>query len=525
MGIDDSIVFGAIDLVSAGIVGLVFIALVVFCVMAAKTWHWINIVFLILTFMAGVGAILGLAQVTKLRTEAVAKAQKAEADAEKAILAADLAIQGDPQSVTYEPGSLRYIDGVLTREMIGRGRVWTRGQVTADGDNRTYTFATARPADFEPLQDVVLYAFQDLNAYGQQQPTNFIGSVRVVSETPGTITLKPEALADFQQYVQPSGTWSLFEKMPLDRRGTFKKAAISIVESTEEVPEELSTFVDSLSDENAELDISMFRDVLQKLFLQPQKFGLDPNSVEYEALIDRFAFDGLSLGTIQNWIDNNSAGRKSPRFEPSPEEIFVKYEFNQPSRQEGYQVDANGSIETDGLFNPLGHAIDPGLHHGGAVQFDKGDTVLVDQRSADGYQRNGTAVPPFASGEDVKEVDRVYIRQVRDFPYEFGDLAFQAAKVDEEIRRVSNSNLVQEQLIQDANAQLAERVRITNDNLSDQMNLQNDLDTINALVDEKTQKVAEMKQLISSLHAKIDAAYNSLMEASIALSREAFAGK
>ncbi len=525
MGIDDSAIIASIDYMSAGILGLAFILLVVFCVLASKTWNWINIVFVILTFMAGVGAIFGLTTVYSLRTKAIAEVDKYEKLAEKTKQEVDEQINGNRSSLTYDPGSLRYINDLLTRELTGRGRVWPSGQIVPDGDNRTFTFSSARPADFDKLQDVVLFAFLDQNVNGQPLPARFIGSVRVIAEAPGTLTLESVALADDQQYVNPTGTWTLFEKMPLDRRGIFRKATIAVVESNTDVPEELKTFANSLKDENEKLDITEFRSVLQSLFLQPQKVGLDPNSLDYEALIDRYAFDGLSMGTIQDWIDNNSAGRKSPRFEPAPEEVFVKYEFTAPSRAEGYQVDANGSIENDGLFNQLGHAIDQGLHHGGVVTFDKGDSVLVDQRSADGYQRNGTPVAPFKNGENVKEVDRIYIRQVRDFPYEFGNLTFQSATADEEIQRVTQSNVVQQKLIDDANAQIEERLRVINDNTADQANLKNDLDTITALAAQKTQEVSELKQTIASLESKIDQLHAELRRVSIALSRKAFAGK
>lgn len=525
MGIDDSVIFAAIDMISAGILGLAFILLVVFCVLASKTWNWINITFVILTFMAGVASIFGLTKVYQLRTKAIAEVEKWQDQAEKAELAAEMQVVGDLASLTYDKGSLRYIESVLTRELAGRGRVWPGGQVVADGNNRTFTFSSARPADFDPLQDVVLFAFLEQDVAGQMHPAGFIGSVRVVSETPGTVTIEPEALADFRQYVTPSSTWSLFEKMPLDRRGTFKKATIAISETNPNAPDILVEFAKSLQDENAELNITQFREVLQQLFLQPQKVGLDPQSVQYEKLIDRYAFDGLSIGTIDNWTDNNSASRKTSRFEPSPEEVFVKYEFLEPSRPEGYQVDANGSVENDGLFNQLGHAIDEGLHHGGAVVFGKGDTVLVDQRSADGYQRNGDPVAPFKNGESVKEVDRIYIRQVRDYPYEFGNLTFQSGTADDEIQRVTQSNVVQQKLIEDANAQITERARVINDQTSDQMNLKGDLDTINALAEVKTQEVASMKQTISSLESKIEIAYQELRKLSIELSRKAFAGK
>jgi hypothetical protein len=121
---------------------------------------------------------------------------------------------------------------------------------------------------------------------------------------------------------------------------------------------------------------------MSDLFLPAATLGFDPQSKEYEELVDRYAFDGMSLGKIQNWIDQNTAGRKSTRFEPLPEEVFVQYRFNKKSSK-SYQVDANGSVENDGLFTPLGQAVDPALHAGKEVEFAEGDTVLVDKKSVD----------------------------------------------------------------------------------------------------------------------------------------------
>ena len=123
MGISDSTIFAAIDLISAGVLGLAFIMLVVFCVMSAKTWHWVNIVFVVLTFISGVLAIFGLTQVYHLRTEAVAEVADAEEKLIKVEAAADKQIYGDLTSLSYDPGTLRYINEALIRELAGRGRV------------------------------------------------------------------------------------------------------------------------------------------------------------------------------------------------------------------------------------------------------------------------------------------------------------------------------------------------------------------------------------------------------------------
>jgi hypothetical protein len=529
MGIEDSLsatsFVAAMDMMSAGIVGLAFILLIVFCVLAAKTWHWVNIVFVILTFLSGLGAIWGLTQVYSKRTDAVKKYDDAIEKLERAEKDADLKILGDPTSVGYDPGTLRYIDGVLAREMAGRGRVWSRGKVSAGEQfQRVFTFATPRPDDYAPLEDTVLFAFLELPAAGQLHPTGFIGSVRVVEETPQTVTVQPVAIADVQQYGKPdaAATWSLFEKMPLDRRGTFKRAIIALAAMPNAQPE-LVSFASQLQDKSAELNISQFRNILKVQFLRPEIVGLAPDSIEYEQLIDRYAFDELSLGAINGWIES-SQGRKGGRFEPGPDEIFVKYEFNEPSKK-AYQVDSNGAIETDGQFNQLGHAIDPALQAGGEIRFAKGDTVLVDKNSADGYQRGEQKIVPFSEGENVKKADEIYIRQVRDYPFEFVNVTIRGSQLDGEIARFQKNNTVQQAVLDDANAQLNERLSLTADLEADKTGLSNDFDRINEVAEAKEQKVSQLRQQITSLTAKIDAIYTQIRELSVTLSRQAFAGR
>lgn len=526
MGINASTFLAAndIDVVYASILGLAFILLIVFCVMSAKTWHWVNIVFVVLSFLAGVAAIFGLTEVYKLRTDAIASVNEWERKAEEAEAAANLQIVGDPTSLAYEPGSLRFISETLTRELAGRGRVWSHGQITPDNERRDFTFSNERPVgpEVQPLLDVVLHAFLERQVTDRMVPANYIGSVRVSEESPKGLKLEAVALADSEEFAQPTGTWTLFEKMPLDRRGSFKKATIAFAESNPSAPDEIKDFVKGLKDENKDLDITKFRQILTANFLAAETIGFDPASREYEELIDRYAFDGLSLGKIQNWIDQNSAGRKVLRFEPPPEEVFIKYQFNKASTNP-YQVDANGSVETEGQFNGLGHAIDEALHHGGPVTFDKGDTVLVDKRSADGYARGDQQIAPFKNNEDVTMVDQIFIRQVRDFPFEFSDVTIQVRKASEEIDRVTKANVVQAESLVNTRAQIDERSRLTGELESDRANLRNDLDTIIGLGDRKSSEVSDLQQQVSSLQRQIKDAYLELRHATIQLTRKAFA--
>lgn len=528
MGINESVFLAAVDTMYAGILGLAFILLIVFCVVARKTWSWIDITFVILSFIAGLSAIWGLTQVYDLRTTALKEVDKWEKQLEKNLREADLVIIGDPTSLSYDPGSLRALDGELVREMTGRGRVWGGGTITADNANRVFKFASPRVDVAErPLQNVVVQAFLErpLTVNGQNYPAVYIGSVRVESESADSLTLSPVALAEPAQFATPNGSWALFEKMPQDRRGIFKAATIELAAMNSNAPADLVDLAANLKDDTADLNITPFRKMLESNFLRADQLGMNPNSREYEALIDRYAFDGLSFGKIKNWIESTT-DRKSTTFEPPPEEEFVLYRFTAKSSKP-YPVDADGSVETDGLFTPLGLAIDKGLHAGKEIAFEMGDTILVDKLTADGYQRGDNTIDGFSTVEkdSIEEVDRYYIRQVRDFPYEFSDLREQAAKMAIEIAVVNKNNLIQDKAYADAIAQRTVRDTTKADLTSDQTYLGNDLATIIAHREKMSAESAQLQAKIASLERKIDAEYKRLRTLSLDMSRRAFAGR
>ena len=526
MGISDILFLAAKDpdLIYAGIIGLAFILVVVFCIVARKTWGWVDITFTILSFLAGVAAIWGLTQVYSLRTADMAEVAKHQKAFDDATQEADFLIQGDPTSVTYDPGCLRAISGELTRELAGRGRVWSNGEVTADGNNRVFAFTESRPDVVgRPLLDVVLFAFLDRPVDGQNYPALYVGAVRVESETGANVTLSPVALAEPGEFAQPSGNWTLFEKMPLDRRGSFKQAAVALLKDKPNNPPKVTALLENLQDDTADLDISLFRELLTSTYLPANLLGMEADSREYEQLIDMYAFDGVSINKIQDWIDGTQ-GRKTGQFEPPPEEVFILYEFNSDSKKP-YTVDANsGSVETDGLFTPLGLAVDEALHAGKEVEFKKGDKVYVDQRTADGYQRGETTVPPFKDNEDVMLVDRIFIRQVRDFPFEFADLREQTAKMAEEASIVSNNNAIQAKSLEDGKAQQVARDALMANLEQDQAELNKDLKTIKDLLADRSGETAALKQKIADLENRIQASYTQLRGISVDRARRAFAG-
>lgn len=525
MGINDYAILADVDFIAAGIVGLAFILVVVLSILSAKFWHWTNVVFLILSFLAGTFAVMGMAKVGKLRQVAIKEFDDAQKRLDRLTKEVDLQISGAPDSLTYSPGSLRAVSEELSRERAGRGRVWSGGLVEPEGDLQKFTFAAPRQPDFLPLQNVTLYAFLERQVGDQMYPALYIGSVRVNSESAESVVVEPVALAAPQEFVQPSGPWTLFERMPLDRRGVFKAATIDLVSNNPNASPEYKTFVQDLQDDSKPLDIGFFRQLLMNDYLPAGALGLDPTSREYEALIDNYAFDEQSLGRIQNWIDENAATRIATRFEPAPEEVFVRYRFNSKSKKP-VQVDASsGNVETDGLFSPLGEAIDQAIQLGRQVEFAKGDEVLVDLRSAEGYQRGEKQIPPFKQDEDVIEVDRIFVRQVHDFPYEFKYLRLQASKALAEAEKVMNANAVQAETLANAAAQIDVRQSLTSRLESDRGNLTNDLTVISELAAEKGAEVESLKGQVAVAEQKIAEAYKQLREMAVLLSRQAFANR
>ena len=527
MGISETLLLAADpDLISVAVLGLAFILLIVFCVVARKTWGWIDITFTILSFLAGLASIWGATHVYSLRSKDLAEVKKHTENFEKLTREADLIIYGDPNSATYDPGSLRALSGELARERAGKGRVWSNGSVSADGENRVFSFVEPR-ADVkeQPLQGVVVFAFLTRTIGRENYPAQYVGAVRVEAEpeTGASVTLAPVALAEPDEFEQPSGQWTLFEKMPLDRRGSFKQAAVALLKDKPNNPPKVKQLLENLQDETADLDISLFRELLTTDYLPADLIGLDPDSREYEQLIDMYAFDEISLGKIQNWIDQNSAGRKTLQFEPPPEEVFYLYKFNKKSSK-AYPVDANGKVATDGLFTPLGLAIDQALHAGKEIEFKEGDTILVDQRTADGYQRNDTTIPPFKDNESVTLEDRIYIRQVRDFPFEFADLREQTDRMAAATEVVIRNNAIQDKSLKDSQAQQAARDALTANLGQDQTALEGDLETIKSLFSDLSGETAALKQKIATLEDRIRASYSQLRGLSLDQARRAFAG-
>ena len=89
MGINDFAILAAMDPTMVwGIIGFGFILLIVFVVLASKTWNWVDITFVALIYIVSVFTVMQATNVLKTRNSAMNAAELAEEEAKKSKAAA-----------------------------------------------------------------------------------------------------------------------------------------------------------------------------------------------------------------------------------------------------------------------------------------------------------------------------------------------------------------------------------------------------------------------------------------------------
>lgn len=483
------------------ILGLLLIGMIVLAVLSRKDWHWLNLVLLIFVFIAGSAAMISMAQTLFLRRNAYIAWDRAVTAAKKADDALEIAIFGDVDSAEYSSDSLRGVSQELNLLQIGRGRTISNGKVSNNNGQIRFEFPEEQPAaqDENSLLQRDLFAFAEADVNGGLAPVTFVGKFRVTEQQPGFLTLdRTDLVADAEQYARPTSSWTLFERMPFDVHGIFRDAE-GITAQKEE-----------------DFDISAFRQKLTSKYLPAAMFGLEPDSAAYEAIIDRYAFDGLSIGKIKRWIDANQATRKEP-FDPPIDEKFVLFRFEGKSKETYAVDDESGNLEDDGAFTPNGLAVDRKLHLGRDVDFKKDDLVLIDQRTAlEGYDNpDGTRIQPFNTRENVENLGVYFSRKLTDYPFELGNIVNRTRRTSDSTSRISANNEVQQATNQNMEAQRLERVRQLGAVDDDNKFLQEDVDLIEALaatreeenrlnarrIDELLDEIDRLKQRVVELEA------------------------
>lgn len=513
MTIVDCTLLAEVDIISASVVGLIALIVLVFAILSAKNWHWVNVVFLVLTLITSITAIIGMTQAFHHRRESMREFIRESDKAIKAEKEVIKIIGGDRLSPQYETGSLRDNNNRLSLALTGRGRAWRGGQVAVDGDIRRVTLKNERNLQEDSsLQGAILYAFAETGGI----PNRYIGSVFVEEETEKDLTVKSVALADEGRFEEPTTTWTLFEKMPQDQRGIFKAALESSVANIEgeRSPEakRIEEFVKNMNDQSKEFDIAGFVQILQQDYLSAQTLGYDPDSLEYEQLVDRYAFDGQRISKIEQYV-SSTPGRQNTLFEPTPQEVFIKFVFTADS-DVAVQVDGGGSVENDGIFNSAGEAVVGPLRQNPAgVTFKKDDTVLIDEPSSAEFKNSHAG--------KLEQVDRIYVRQLQDFPMMFKNMKLRVAKFDEEII-IAQATIEKTKIaLKDAREQINVRTDLLAKSTEDEERFTKDAEALRQSNTSKQLQSNELDQQIANLSVRIDSLYQQIQSRTLEKLRSA----
>ncbi len=479
-------------LISILVILILFILLFVGLFQSMKTWSWTNIIFVFLTFVMGVFAAYSGSQVLKARHAwmSIAKenAKQARENKDKYFQA----LNGPNEALTFPLDSLRGAEFEVSRITTGKGRIWSGGTVTNQGDDAVIEFESDNGSGASQLkQDTIVYALQEQVA-GDAAPikfaTTFVGTFQVTGSAGDQVTLKPIFISEFgkSEFSTPQSTWALYERMPVDDAGSFKAHA-GIAEG--------------------KLDIDRYRALLTSEYLPAQLMGLDPESQQYEQLIDSYTFDGLQMGEIKNWIASQN-NRKS-EFDPDVEDLFVRMRFPGPSQ--AFQVDAVGNA-SETAFNQQGQAVDRALHHGSDIKFVKDDEITVPKVLYQGYQIQDPSganinVPPL---QDTIPAERVggdeadiYRRPLRDYPHLLTKTTQQIATFEREFEEIKGTTTVTEVALSLAEAQQVVRTKKQSNLESDLANYGRDLTIVSARVKQVTQEVERQDNLIQTYYKQV----------------------
>ena len=510
MIIVDCTLLAEVDLISAGVVGLIALIVFVFAILSAKNWHWVNVVLLIFTLIASITSIIGMTYAFKHRRDGMVQFRDARDDALKKEARLEKIISGDPLSVKYDKGSLRDSNNRLALAMTGRGHAWRGCTVTADGEQNKFTLKGERDLEDETsLVGAIVYAFSENDGI----PANYIGSVAVEKKEADAETkyvLKPIDLVDPQRFENPQKPWTLFEKMPQDQHGIFKEALVSQTNLEEGNDSPAAKLIKSMqeskefSKEFAEIDIADFTQILKRDFLPANQLGYAADSLEYEQLVDQYAFDGQSIGRIEKYIDS-TPGRNNTLFEPAPEEVFIKFSFLEDS-DTAVQTDAAdnvGNLANDGLYNTAGQSVVASLmQNPNGVTFKTNDVVLIDEPSAAEFQN--------VHQGKLQQIDRIYVRPLHDFPLMFKDMKIRAAQFVKEKITAEATTAKTEVAWQDALKQIEVRTELIAKSTEDEERFKRDAGNLLKTNEASRQRSAELERQIKSLEAKTDSQYKQI---------------
>ncbi len=460
------------------IVGVLLIALVIGLIKSAGTWNWVPMVLLSLIFITAIFGVYHASKLYKARGAWIHRSEQNEILAEKAIEAADEVLYGPPDALAYGEESVLGTNGELNLLKIDQGRIWSGGEPAVNGQLITLTF----PPDSSGVslasqirQDMHVYVFaeQGIDVGGKEMalPVRYVGTFQVqsVDVAANMATLKPLFVTSqsASEVATPTTTWSLHETMPRDSR---------------------SVFLEDLGMDIEERDITAYRNALRDRYLPAEMLGMDPASKEYEALLDQYAFDGLSMNVIQRWIDQQP-DRINDLFDPDDIDRDVLLKFTSDSEPIAVDGTANPS---EGRLGPGGLANDPGLHHGSDVTIRKDQEILLTKE----YPLTGVNFPADA-------IVDYYRRPLRDYPYVLEELGRLSQRLREAIGDMKADIVVSDAIIADTTTQISHRTDLLAKLQSDLGMRQQELAILDQHRQQLESRLGESEQTIRTCYQQI----------------------
>ena len=477
------------------------IALIFFLVKSASTWNWLHITMVLAVFVIGIFASVVASQVLRARIAWMKKYDSNVKQLEKAKKDYEFALYGPENAVKIAEDSLRGINTTVDIENMRRGRIWTGGTTTLNGESYNVTFETdGNPeAASQMHQDMVLYAFADREiTVGERTPiapVDFLGIFKVTNATDDAVDMKLVFMADYDEVPEPSTTWSFFEKMPLDDRDVFKVDSGLIGEA---------------------FDLDEYRNLLETEYLPRDLFSItynddDPTNdlliedATYENLIDQYAFDQLPFNQINSWLE--SQDRNS--FEPPPEHQAVELIFDKKTQP--FSVDGTGSLDSEGIFGQDGRAVDPALHLKQDVVFEKDEKIVVDRLSGqDGYDDGVSRRLPLVETEEAKVVNTFYVRPLRDYPHILQSIERQIVLLSDAIAKKEELKADLEVTEANTDLQIKEREQNIGQLEQDILKIDQDLELIRAVADQQAEEQKVKRQQLRAYYESLLKNYDEL---------------
>lgn len=386
------------EIIGLVVIGLLAVLFLVAAGLCLRTWHWLDVVMLVMLFFGTMYMLYALTGIRQMRVTWRQQAHQLRVQIEAEKRNAVLVEYGDPsQAIPPEwpdPNApLITLRSARDRVVVDRYRVWRNCTVKGVdvAANQVQVETTENPNSIKP--DDLLYAFAETPDTTPKTPVEYLGEFRVTAADAATVTLSRTTilnLADLQQ--AGAMTWTLYTVMPIDSHYAF---AISPPGRNYQLP----IFGEPIAEE----------ELRTKWLLNRPGFNIP--QVRYDEIIQQYRRDG---------------GKWNPG--DSEDNHWVKVRFKKPyeTPEPVDSPDMQGALNRF-YFDAAGRADMAALRASSEapskVKFVEGAFAVFDAQ---------TAAKLITDGICDKE-DDVYVRELNDYSTEFHALYERWIEVEESI--------------------------------------------------------------------------------------------